>query len=618
MNLYTYNILGKGEVPYTPPYELLVVEEKKRKAILKLASKKLKKIDQLMQNINYAKTKNQDREAFEALIRLEFAKTNKINYRPSGAVASAFINSVERIKIIMGPVGTGKTVLCIHELLQRMERAPVTIDGFRTSKIVVVRRTYPELMTAAIPSFMTWIREQKTQKRIVRYVKKPLPRCEILDHEKKIKCLIEFRASQRPEDFAKFKGSEYTVVYLNEMGEREVDGLLDITERVGREPSKGVMMNPEQGMKDRDLISGVLMDANPPSKSHILYELAKGAKVYIHNHDGLLSHPSGATNDFNEERYIELYNKRDNRYIPYEIEDDCPFKKILKKTVFFHQPSGVSKWAENKENLGDDYYSSIVTTRKGQYESKVEGKFSDIERDGAVFSRSFTKDLHVLPKQEIANKIDRTKTLYIGADVGDSHTPACVLFQMIDGVFYIHKEIIRFRTGVFMPNSVFFEKVIEATKELGFNHRDCIVYSDPRADVRHMNSDKGESAIDIIKRKGFISKRQTINDLRPRLDSVIQVLDKRVGGESIIRISSGCAELIRQLDGGYSYQKAKTPEGGTVLVDKIAKTGRDDVVDALQYGIMGFGKGRHVDDVIRPKRRKRRRVIYNHYDQYGY
>ena len=69
-------------------------------------------------------------------------------------VLSEFMQSEARIRIIFGPVGSGKSTACCMELMRlALDQEPSPKDGIRYSKAAVIRNTYGELRTTTLE---TW------------------------------------------------------------------------------------------------------------------------------------------------------------------------------------------------------------------------------------------------------------------------------------------------------------------------------------------------------------------------------------------------------------------------------------------------------------------------------
>ena len=78
-------------------------------------------------------------------------------YKPAGPVAKAFMMDDSFFRGIMGPFGSGKSTVCIMEILRRASLQKAGKDGVRSSRWAVIRNTYPELRTTTIKSWHQWV-----------------------------------------------------------------------------------------------------------------------------------------------------------------------------------------------------------------------------------------------------------------------------------------------------------------------------------------------------------------------------------------------------------------------------------------------------------------------------
>src|SRR6187549_3435443 len=80
-----------------------------------------------------------------------------INYTAPPTVAR-FHQSDAFVRIVMGPVGSGKTTGVIFELLRRsIEQAPGP-DGFRRTRWVITRTTLSQMRMTILLDLLTWFR----------------------------------------------------------------------------------------------------------------------------------------------------------------------------------------------------------------------------------------------------------------------------------------------------------------------------------------------------------------------------------------------------------------------------------------------------------------------------
>jgi hypothetical protein len=182
-----------------------------------------------------------------------------INYAPTGPVSRAFMWDDSFFRGIMGPFGSGKSTVCIMDILRRSQQQKVGSDGKRRSRWAVVRNTYPELRTTTIKSWHQWVPPQ-----LGRWVDTGPPTHHIQEGDLDME--IIFVSLDRPDDVAKLLGMELTGAWIDEAREvpkAVVDGL---TGRVGRYPSK---------MMGGCSWSGIIASTNPPDSDHWWYKLAE-------------------------------------------------------------------------------------------------------------------------------------------------------------------------------------------------------------------------------------------------------------------------------------------------------------------------------------------------------
>ena len=185
-----------------------------------------------------------------------------IVYEPPGPVTRAFLKSDAFVKGVMGPFGSGKSTVCVMEIIRRAKQQVVGADGKRRSRWAVVRNTYPELKTTTIKTWHQWVPPA-----LGRWVDSGPPMHHIQDAE--IDLEVIFVSLDRPDDIAKLLGMELTGAWVDEAREvpkAVIDGL---TGRVGRYPSAAM---------GGSNWSGIIMSTNPPDNDHWWYKLAEEVK----------------------------------------------------------------------------------------------------------------------------------------------------------------------------------------------------------------------------------------------------------------------------------------------------------------------------------------------------
>ena len=184
---------------------------------------------------------------------------SSIQYKPPGPVSRAFMLSDAFFRGIMGPFGSGKSTVCVMEILRRAQQQKVGTDGKKRSRWAVIRNTYPELKTTTIKTWHQWVPPS-----LGRWVDSGPPTHHIQDGALDLEVI--FVSLDRPDDIAKLLGMELTGAWVDEAREipkAVIDGL---TGRVGRYPS--TLMGGSNW-------SGIIASTNPPDNDHWWYKLAE-------------------------------------------------------------------------------------------------------------------------------------------------------------------------------------------------------------------------------------------------------------------------------------------------------------------------------------------------------
>lgn len=160
----------------------------------------------------------------------------RLDYRPAGGTLARFHRSDDFVRVLMGPLGSGKTTACAVEIWRRAIAQTPNRRGVRQSRWLVVRSTYPELETTTIKSWravfderfgaMSWGHPP------VHQLTADLADGTRLDAE------VIFMALDEPDGPDKIRGLELTGAWFNEV--REIPkAVIDMaTARVGRFPEK--------------------------------------------------------------------------------------------------------------------------------------------------------------------------------------------------------------------------------------------------------------------------------------------------------------------------------------------------------------------------------------------
>ena len=219
----------------------------------------------------------------------------KIVYKASATLAEFHANRLDTYRLVIGPVGSGKSVGMIQELQMLAEEQTPQSDGVRRTRSVIVRNTKQQLKDTTINTFMDWLPDVlchwSGENCTVKY---NLPDGSTVEWQ------VLFRALDKPSDVGRLLSLECSNFFFNES--REIPfGIIETAEtRIGRYPAK------KDGGCDHPCM---ILDTNGPDDDSKIYHIFEELR------------PEG-----------------------YKV---------------YHQPSGLSPEAENFSNLPDGYYDRL-------------------------------------------------------------------------------------------------------------------------------------------------------------------------------------------------------------------------------------------------------------------
>lgn len=183
----------------------------------------------------------------------------KVRYKPSGRVTAEFLKDDSFVRGLMGPIGSGKSVVCAVEILRRAWRQKPSADGVRRTRWCVIRNSYPELKSTTLKTWGDWCPLEYGKTNFDSPITHRIKDTEI-DME------VLFLALDRPEDVKKLLSLELTGAWVNEAREVPKAVIDALTGRVGRYPSE---------IMGGCTWSGIFMDTNPPDDQSWWYNYAE-------------------------------------------------------------------------------------------------------------------------------------------------------------------------------------------------------------------------------------------------------------------------------------------------------------------------------------------------------
>lgn len=474
-------------------------------------------------------------------------KRQVIRYKAEKTLSKLHHDLKSFVRLVRGPIGSGKSVGCIQEVLKNAHEQAPAPDGIRYSRWAIIRNTYPELKTTTIKTWQDWVPEAvapiKWSSPITCLLDKPLP------DGTRVHMEVLFLALDKPEDTKKLLSLELTGVFINEAREIPKEVVDTATSRVGRYPPK------RWGGPTR---SCIVMDTNAPSDDHWWAELE--------------SNPPEGWTFYTQPGGLKKMEYDDGRveYIP--------------------NPN-----AENINNLpsGYKYYLQMLGGKTAEWiKVYVLNEFGTIMQGKPVYGESWNSALHVA-KQQIP--IDPNYPVLLSWDFG--LTPACIISQVVDGQWRVLHELCATDMGLrkFGMNTVLpwlrenlnidgrrVEIGLSACDPAGVIRSDA----DEKTCMQVLNGPFIPPHMDPYNESGLGIPTVTSpsNALESRIDAVLYFLTRLTDkGQPAFIVNPNCKMLIAGFNGGYRFRKLNV-SGDERHDTKPEKNKYSHPHDALQYG----------------------------------
>jgi hypothetical protein len=258
------------------------------------------------------------------------------------------------VRVVVGPVGSGKSMGCIMELMRRAcQQAPATGTRTRYTRFALIRNTLPQLRQTVLADVQNYLRgviTYFTTDHVVK-VRGNLPDGTEL-HSDWLLLPLDTK-----DDVQRLLSLQLTGAWVNEVREVPIEVLSALLGRLGRFPSK-VQGGPTW--------FGLICDTNPWDEDSPYHE--------------------------------RLVLKPDKNW------------------ALFHQPDGTGPDAENVENLPPGYYENLAGDRDLEWVNvHVHSQFGTSNAGQAVFRRSFHAPTHCRDMKVIVNAY---RPLLVGMDFG--------------------------------------------------------------------------------------------------------------------------------------------------------------------------------------------------------
>lgn len=446
-----------------------------------------------------------------------------LNYKP-GPTGARFLQDKSFLKLIMGPVGGGKSTVCLMDLVQRaVQQEP--FDNVRRTKFVILRNTIAQLKSTVKPMMDTWLvtmtKGTMGQWRLsdnIFEAKFRMPDGTIVHSE------FVLMAADTPDDVRRLLSLECSAAWVEECREIDPDVFAGLQGRVNRFPSRiaGGVTYP-----------GVICSTNPPPKGGFWHNLItskeKGLAVFLQP--------------------------------PALLDNDT-----------------LNQNAENLENLAPEYYDNLIVGKTEDWINVyLKNRFGAGDMGRPVYKNTFKRSFHVAEKPLMA-VAQGIKPLIVGMDNG--LTAAAVVGQQdARGRVNILAEAY-VPDGDSMGVESFLDKLLIPVLRAKFPHyrsENILFVLDPACFSR---SQLDESTIaQAVMRRGYRALKASTNDPERRVDAVEQLLVRQYDGMAGFLIDPECTHTIDCVEWGYAYKKLASG----LPSSQIEKNHFSHIGDALQY-----------------------------------
>lgn len=462
---------------------------------------------------------------------------------PDGDVLDRFMSSAAPVKIIQGPIGSGKSLACAMLIWMKALQQVKQGDGRRRCRAHVFRDTYGKLEDTTLKTWLEWFPEKEFGRM---YWSKPM------FHEIRIGGVeldVHFIALEDERAASYFRSLETTMCWFNEVQYMERALFDEAVTRVGRYPRviDGGAVGPQ-----------VIADMNAPDEFHWV-PIMRG---------------DVATPDWfsAEQRRAHVKPKSWEFYVQppglIEVKDG-------EGAVVAYEPNPA---AENLKYLPPAYYvNAIAGKTKSWIDANVLNRVSP-RRDGKPVLADFNRSVHVAKK---SLEVVPGAEIIIGCDFG--RRPCAIFGQHIRGRWTVIHELIARDMGANR-----FAPLLRNELAQRFPGQPFKIFGDPSGDFRGQNDET--TPFQIFRAHKLPIQPAPSILFTERLQSMEAVLTRMAEGAPSFLVSPTCTTLIAALDGGWHYRRMKV--SGERYAEEPEKDEYSDPADACGYMLLGGGEGR--------------------------
>jgi len=463
------------------------------------------------------------------------------------------MESPKYVRVIAGPVGSGKSVCTSHELVKlAMMQAP-NAEGQRKTRSLIVRNTADQLKSTTMKTFFDWFAvgvwgSYKAQD-------KTFTIDHMLPDKTRVMAEFMFIALDTPDDVRKALSLEATFLWGNEWRELHPDVCDGLLMRLRRYPSK------KDGGPTR---SGAIFDTNYPD-------------LDSWHHDKMVNPPENWSIHEQPPAIMDLAEFT----AAYGHEPDMEPIAGPDGTKWYVNPG-----CDNFDNLDPLYYPDIIPGKTKDFLNVyLRCQFGRSLSGTPVYEKSWVPAFHAA-EEEIPALPNPNYPIVIGIDFG--RTPAAVFKQRDPrGRVITLGEL----TSVNMGIETFIRLKLTPYVNQKFMGFELVCAPDPAGFFKQQLNEV--TLVDALRNAGYACVKPPSNKPEYRIQAVERLLSQQVEGKAMYLVNPSCKMLIKGFNFGYRYKKKKNGE----LDNEPDKNEFSHVHDANQYAdsviemqVRGVGK----------------------------
>lgn len=451
---------------------------------------------------------------------------------------SDLMSSTAFIRLIAGPVGSGKTTGMIFELLRRASEQAPSRDGYRYTRFAIVRQTLQQIKQTILKDILGWlgpISVWRVSESTI-YIRVGDIRSEWL--------LVPL---DNLEDQRRLLSSNLTGVWISECIEIDASLIDPIVARCGRFP------DPKTGVGCT--WAGIIIDTNMPEEGSDWHKIMTAPEP----HWRIFFQPGGLS------EHAENLNWLNQTAETLTLPEDHPERLIQ----------------------GVQYYIRAAAGRSEEWVDRyVRAKFGIDPSGRAVFASTFrarTLDnapWHVVPRLDVV----KGGILVVGQDFGRD---PCAIVTQVDpqGRLLFLEEVMCRHMGLELAVQT---KLRPALAQARYRGCPVALCGDPAGAAKNSHSE--ETSFDLLRRLGFpIAVPAATNDFDARVRFVEKwLLGSRNAGPAVLVDESRCPNFIIAMKSGYRFKLSQeTGEPGP----RPIKNEWSHIAEAGQYAVQGNEPG---------------------------